>query len=112
MADEPDADRLRALEARLGKVAGKSGKPSDGSAGRGFSQGEQAWRMIIELVSGLVIGMGIGYGLDRLFGTLPVCLILFTLLGFSAGIKTMLRTAAEMRKDVVPGQPGRDERGG
>lgn len=111
MADEPDPDRLRALEARLGKVRGAV-KPEQGSgAGAGFSQGEVAWRMVIELVTGMVIGMGIGYGLDRLFGTLPICLIIFALIGFAAGIKTMLRTATTMRQQDVPGQPGPDERG-
>lgn len=111
MADEPDPDRLRALEARLGKVAVKTARPEKTSAGKGFSQGEQAWRMIIELVTGMVIGMGIGYGLDVLFGTLPICLIIFALLGFAAGVKTMLRTAAEMNKDEAAGQPGPEGRG-
>jgi ATP synthase protein I len=57
-----------------------------------------AWRMVIELVAGIVIGFGIGYGLDRLFGTLPVFLILFTGLGFVAGVRTMMRTAQEVQK--------------
>ncbi len=105
MADEPDPDRLRALEARLKQVKGEA-KEADVSVGTGFSQGEVAWRMIIELVTGMVIGMGIGYGLDLLFGTPPVCLIIFALLGFAAGIKTMLRTADQMKTQDDPGQPG------
>jgi ATP synthase protein I len=109
MADEPDPDRLRALEARLDRVKGTA-RPQGPKTGNGFSQGEVAWRMIIELVTGMVIGMGIGYGLDVLLGTLPICLIIFALLGFAAGIKTMLRTAEQM-KQQVPGQPGRDEKG-
>ncbi len=59
---------------------------------------EVAWRMVIELVSGLLIGFGIGYGLDWLFGTTPILMVLFFFFGFAAGIKTMLGTAAEMRK--------------
>ena len=51
--------------------------------------------MVIELVTGMVLGMGIGYGLDVLFGTLPIFLIIFSLFGFAAGIKTMLGTAAK-----------------
>lgn len=105
MADEPDPDRLRALEARLNRVKGQDGK-ADALAGTGFSQGEVAWRMIIELVTGMGIGMGIGYGLDRLFGTLPVLLIIFALLGFAAGIKTMLRTADQMKRQQDTGKPG------
>ena len=57
-----------------------------------------AWRMAIEVVAGIVIGFGIGYGLDRLFGTLPVFLILFIGLGFVAGVRTMMRTAQEVQK--------------
>jgi ATP synthase protein I len=109
MADEPDPDRLRALEARLANVKEKvAPKPSTGT-GKGFSQGEIAWRMVIELVTGMVIGMGIGYGVDWLFGTLPLFLVIFALLGFAAGIKTMLRTAEQMNK-AAAGQPGADRK--
>jgi ATP synthase protein I len=80
--------------------------------GTGFSQGEVAWRMIIELVTGMVIGRGIGYGLDVLFGTLPVFLIIFALFGFAAGIKTMLRTADQMKKQQDTGKPGFSDGGG
>jgi ATP synthase protein I len=111
MADEPDPDRLRALEARLKRVKGEA-RPEQAATGKGFSQGELAWRMIIELVTGMVIGMGIGYGVDVLLGTLPICLILFALLGFAAGVKTMLRTAAQMKTADAPGGPGGDEKGG
>ena len=61
-----------------------------------YSQANLAWRMVTELVAGLAIGFGIGYGLDRLLGTLPVFLVLFTMLGLAAGIKVMLRTAREL----------------
>jgi ATP synthase protein I len=53
--------------------------------------------MVIELVAGIGIGFCIGYGLDILFGSLPVFLIAFVLLGFVAGVKTMLRTAQEVQ---------------
>lgn len=62
-----------------------------------YSQAQQGWRMVIELVAGLLIGFGIGMGLDSLFGTLPIFLILFVLLGFVAGVRTMLRTAKEFQ---------------
>ena len=60
---------------------------------------QHAWRMVIELVSGLAIGFGLGYGLDVFFGTLPIFMIIFTLLGFVAGIRTMLSTAKEVQRD-------------
>jgi ATP synthase protein I len=95
MSDEPDPERLRALEERLARAVPKA-KPEKGTTGKAFSQGEVAWRMVIELVTGMLIGLAIGYGLDRLFGTIPVFLIIFALLGFAAGIRTMLGTAKQL----------------
>jgi ATP synthase protein I len=109
MADEPDPDRLRALEARLASVKGKAVTKVRGETGKGFSQGEMAWRMVTELVAGMVIGMGLGYGMDLLFGTLPVFLVIFALFGFAAGVKTMLRTATQMNAGAA-GQPGADKK--
>jgi ATP synthase protein I len=65
--------------------------------------------MVIELVAGLMIGFGMGYGLDFLFGTTPIFLVLFILLGFVAGVKTMMRSAQEMQKDALAEQAKRDE---
>ena len=62
-----------------------------------YSQAQLAWRMVTELVAGLGLGCGIGYGLDVLFGTKPWLLVIFTLLGFAAGVQTMMRTAAEVQ---------------
>ncbi|MEM6309381.1 MAG: AtpZ/AtpI family protein [Pseudomonadota bacterium] len=63
-----------------------------------YTQAQMGWRMVIELVVGLLIGFGIGFGLDRMLGTLPIFLILFTLLGLAAGIRVMLRSAQEFQK--------------
>lgn len=95
MADEPDPERLSALEARLAQAKGKPA-PEKTQTGKAFSQGEMAWRMVIELVSGMLLGLSIGYGLDYVFGTIPVFLVIFVLLGFAAGVRVMLRTAQSM----------------
>ncbi len=95
MATEPDPDRLRALDARLQKVKGKEA-PAPTNTAKGFSQGEVAWRMVIELATGILLGTAIGYGIDALAGTLPVFLVIFSLFGFAAGVKTMLGTAREL----------------
>ena len=57
----------------------------------------QAWRMVTELVAGLVIDLGIGYGLDVLLGTTPIFMVLFILLGLAAGVNVMLRSAREIQ---------------
>ena len=53
------------------------------------------WRMVLELVIGMVLGFGIGYGLDQWLNTAPLMIVIMSLFGFGAGIRTMMRTAAE-----------------
>jgi ATP synthase protein I len=103
MASEPDPDRLRDLETRLSKVKAKEQPPRTNTA-KGFSQGEVAWRMVIELATGIMLGSAIGYGLDVLFGTLPIFLIILSLFGFAAGIRTMLGTARELGRKAETAQ--------
>lgn len=47
------------------------------------------------------MGLGIGYGLDHLLGTLPLFLIIFIMLGFAAGVRTMMRTAEEVQRKNI-----------
>jgi ATP synthase protein I len=96
MSEEPFADRMKRLEERLQKVHEQRKEPVRRPSE--YQKTSLAWRMVIELVVGMVLGIGLGYGLDELFGTLPVFLVVFALLGFAAGIRTMLRTAAEVRE--------------
>jgi ATP synthase protein I len=105
MVQQADEQRLKALEARIAAAkAAIEGPRSDKS--EGHRQAQLAWRMVIELVAGLLIGFGIGYGLDTLFGTMPIFLVLFIFAGFAAGVKTMLRSAQEMQsragQDATP----------
>ncbi|MBI1170866.1 F0F1 ATP synthase subunit I [bacterium] len=99
MNEDPDQARLRSLEERIDRARGKDA-PKRADTGKGFSQGEVAWRMVLELVTGMLLGLAIGYGLDVLFGTRPFLLILFALLGFAAGVRTMMGTARQMAKDA------------
>ncbi|MTD99698.1 F0F1 ATP synthase subunit I [Paracoccus sp. YIM 132242] len=103
---EADAARLRELEQRLSRL---TSKPEANMPMAGYDKAHVAWRMVTEIVAGIMLGAAVGYGLDWLFGTLPVMLILFILLGFVAGIKAMMRTAAELGS--TSGEtPGTDER--
>ena len=56
------------------------------------------WRMVIELVTGMILGVSLGMALDYLIGISPICLIVFSLLGFMAGVKTMIATAKKMNE--------------
>ena len=56
------------------------------------------WRMVIELVTGMLLGIGLGMALDYVVGSEPIFLIVFSLLGFMAGVKTMVATAKKMNE--------------
>lgn len=107
MTDPEKSERLARLDARIKTLKGKDAPKAHQD--EHYSQAHLAWRMVIELVVGLLIGFGIGYGLDRLFGTLPVFLVLFTLLGLAAGIKTMMRSAREIQQDKLAEEAERKE---
>lgn len=100
----PDEERLKALDARIraAKAAASDERPHQEEH---YSQAQLAWRMVLELVAGIAIGFGIGFGLDTLFGTLPIFLVSFVLLGFAAGVKTMLHSASEIQKAQGGGDP-------
>ena len=104
MSEDDQKQRLSQLEARIA-AAKKTQAPAE-RADKHYSQGELAWRMVIEMTAGIAIGFGIGYGLDSLFGTIPIFLVLFTLLGFAAGVKTMMRSAAEIQQQTLANQAG------
>jgi ATP synthase protein I len=102
-ADERDAfaARVSELGERLGRV--KSDRQAraqtefDAQArGRGMAYG---LRMAAELVSSVLVGGLIGWGLDRWLGSRPWLFLLFFLLGFAAGVLNVLRAYERMRKE-------------
>ncbi len=104
LPDESESERLRRLEARI--AAARGDQPARPHQEEHYSQAQLAWRMVTELVVGLGLGLSIGLGLDTVFGTAPILMVLFTGLGFAAGINVMLRTAREIqgRAPEAPGQ--------
>ena len=104
MADADDNTRKARMDALERKLDEKRVKDEPKRhQDEHYSQAQMAWRMVIELVAGLGIGFGMGFGLDKALGTTPWLLIIFTLLGFAAGIKTMMRSAKEMTPPETPG---------
>lgn len=53
----------------------------------------QAYRIIAELIGGVVVGLVIGFGVDRLLGTNPWGLLVGVLLGFALSVYLARRTA-------------------
>lgn len=54
--------------------------------------------MGLHLVSGVIVGLAIGYYLDKYFGTRPWLILLFLIFGIIAGYKNMFRELKLMQK--------------
>lgn len=112
MSDPSNGDRLRQLEEKLATLRKtEAARTGSGKRDGQIDRANLAWQMVTELVAGLVIGIGIGYGLDALFATRPWFMVLFTLLGFTAGVRVMLRTAGEVSKKREAGPATTDNDG-
>ncbi len=102
MPDEPgpEGEDLRKTKAGLDErisALRESRKPAPRRESK-YSAASLAWRMVLELVIGMMIGLAMGWGLDSLFGTIPVFLAIFGILGFAAGVRTMMRSADEVKR--------------
>lgn len=93
-------DRLdRARREQLGSdESGRSGPPP-GAMGLGF-------RIAVELVSALCVGLAIGWALDHFLGTRPWGLIVFFLLGVAAGMVNVFRAARQLGAAPTTPRPG------
>ena len=99
MAEKPGGDDT-SFEARLQAARGRQGldapprQPGQDPGGVGASPLGIGLRVGIEMVSALVVAVAIGYGLDWLFGTKPILMALFVLVGGAAGILNVWRVFA------------------
>jgi len=94
MSDEgPEPQDLRALGDRLDELKRQNQPPPKSTAP---TSGEVAIRFASELVSAVIVGAAIGWGLDWLFGTRPILTIAFFILGAGAGIINVNRASREI----------------
>ena len=96
--------RLQRLGQRLGQISGDASRsPDSGSGprpGADMSAMARGLRLSSELVAGVLVGGGIGWLLDKWLGISPWGLILFLLLGFTAGVLNVMRAAGVVRKNL------------
>jgi len=103
-ADRALSDRLSSLGRSLERHAPNS-EPAASSPAATAGWG-QAVRVSSEFIAGVIVGGGIGWIVDWVFGTLPIGLVVFVLLGFAAGVLNVLRVTG--RATLPGGKAGRD----
>lgn len=94
--------RSEGLGRRLGEMQSRQNveRPAQQSA-KGAAYG-QAFKIAAELVAGLVFGGAVGWYLDKQFGTTPFLLIIFVVLGFTAGMLNVVRGARAAQAKAEP----------
>jgi ATP synthase protein I len=96
--------RLGSLDHRLSEIqdsrkirTDKSGSEQDAAQAKASALAV-GLRLSSELVAGVLVGAALGWGFDRLLSTSPWGLIVFLLLGFTAGVVNVMRSAGVMAK--------------
>ena len=104
-SDSELSGRLRGLGSALQRVqaerkaeeADPKADPTSTASGMAL-----AFRLGAEFVAGVLVGAGLGWGIDYLFGIAPWGMILFLLLGFGASVVNMMRAAGEFGRKAPP----------
>ena len=102
----PDPDELRALGKRLDE-ARRQTEPRKQEAPP-TSLGI-ATRFATEMVVAVAVGGGLGWVLDHFLGTKPIYLVVMFLLGAAAGIRNVMRAAAELNARAMGANVPRSE---
>ena len=92
------SERLGNLDQRLSELRDRRIKTEQpaGDGGDGAARASAmalGFRLSSELIAGVVVGAGIGWGFDHLLSTSPFGFVAFLLLGFVAGVVNVVRTA-------------------
>jgi ATP synthase protein I len=88
---EPRAEALKRLNERAAALDSRTQRPATSHAGEQATS--QAYRIIAELLGGVLVGLAAGFIVDRIFRTTPWGLIGGVLLGFALSIWMAHRTA-------------------
>jgi ATP synthase protein I len=106
----PEADRKRLddIDAQLKKLRGtvEPPKASSGDGGVSHRQTGVAYRVLVDMIAGLLVGGGLGYGLDRWFGWAPWALLGGLIVGFAAGVNNAWRAIRVYSDGVAKGDGG------
>jgi ATP synthase protein I len=95
ISDGDLSERLKRLESQLDrKREAAPGRPTGfEQSSSGPSSLGRAFRMSAEFVAGVIAGGGLGWLFDRGLGTSPWGMIVFLMLGFCAGILSVMRAS-------------------
>ena len=98
--------RLHDLEGKVRDARERREPQSSEAPNRGTAMGE-ALKLSTEMIAGVAVGGFIGWALDRWLGTAPILMVVFLILGGTAGIMNVIRSAQRRQAAAGP-LPGKD----
>ena len=112
-ANEPDPDgtrqRLGERDAALRAARAANPKPTENSSPSNVMSQRQtgvAYRVLVDMIAGLLVGGFLGYWLDRWLGWAPYALVAGLVLGFAAGVNNAWRAIRQYSRDMAGGDNG------
>jgi len=102
---DPEGDRRRIdeLEERLKKARGPAKDEPRLDLRVSHRQTGVAYRVMVDMIAGLLVGGFLGYGLDRWMGWAPYSLVVGLLLGFAAGVNNAWRAIRAYSEEAAKG---------
>lgn len=106
--------RRRELDATLATRRPAGEAAADGPKSSGMAGFGNALKLSSEFIAGILVGVGLGWVIDRWAGTSPWGLIIFLFLGFGAGVLNVLRSVGRVAEAGIrqPDDRASDKKGG
>jgi ATP synthase protein I len=113
---EPDPEgtqrRVEEMDAKLRAARAANPKPSANAAPSNVMSQRQtgvAYRILVDMIAGLLVGGFLGYWLDRWLGWAPYSLVAGLVLGFVAGVNNAWRAIRRYSKEAAGLGQGDDD---
>ena len=110
---DPEGARrgVEEMEAKLKAARAANPKPSQNEPPSNLMSQRQtgvAYRILVDMIAGLLVGGFLGYWLDRWLGWTPYSLVVGLVVGFAAGVNNAWRAIRAYSKDAAGGDGGDD----
>ena len=112
---DPESARrgVEEMDAKLKAARAANPKPSHNEAPSNVMSQRQtgvAYRVLVDMIAGLLVGGFLGYWLDRWLGLAPYSLVTGLVLGFVAGVNNAWRAIRDYSRDAAKAGGSDEER--